>query len=285
MSTTISNLNYSEDALNVKSLFYNKRIMVYVEGEDDVTFWNEMFKEISNDYKLESVGGLTQLKEYISLIREGNKNMIVACDRDHSIYFDEDPYSNPLIVTSYGYSIENTMFCPKNIATQIRRLSRTTYDYTTDVTKWYNEFNKSALKLLVYDIGNHIYEKGISCYGDNCCRYLSPNNNGDKLDEEKINSFISSISSAYKDDELEIIGRKINNDQRNERFKIKGHFITHAATNHIKKRVKEITTNNPTISKEMLYSTFSYCISPCNPACADREFVKAQIRNAFNNVA
>jgi len=285
MSTTISKLSYSEDALNIKSLFYNKKIMVYVEGEDDVTFWNEMFKEISSDYKLESVGGLPKLKEYMSFICDGNKNMIVACDRDHSIYLDVDPYSNPLIVTSYGYSIENTMFCPKNIATQIRRLSRTTMDFTSDVTKWYEEFNKSAFKLLVYDIGNHIYEKGISCFGDNCCKYLNPNHNGDKLDDEVLDSFISSISPFFEKEELEHITKKVDNDRRNDRFKIKGHFITNAATNHIKKKVKEVTTYNPTISKEMLYSSFSYCMTPCNPTCEDREFLKTQIRNAFNIVA
>jgi hypothetical protein len=45
-------LQYSENALDVKALFYNKKWMAYVEGADDIPFWDNIFSEISNDFKV-----------------------------------------------------------------------------------------------------------------------------------------------------------------------------------------------------------------------------------------
>ena len=46
-------LVYSESALRVKAAFYNKKAMVYVEGTDDIIFWEQFFDK--NVYKVEDV--------------------------------------------------------------------------------------------------------------------------------------------------------------------------------------------------------------------------------------
>lgn len=38
-------LVYSESALRVKAAFYNKKAMVYVEGTDDIIFWEQFSKK------------------------------------------------------------------------------------------------------------------------------------------------------------------------------------------------------------------------------------------------
>ena len=40
----MNSLEYSIDALDAKGLFYNKCLTVYVEGNDDVLFWDYLFK-------------------------------------------------------------------------------------------------------------------------------------------------------------------------------------------------------------------------------------------------
>ncbi|HCX7732599.1 TPA: hypothetical protein OZ640_004640, partial [Escherichia coli] len=39
------NFSWSNEAENVISLFYDADIMVYVEGEDDIAFWEIIFKK------------------------------------------------------------------------------------------------------------------------------------------------------------------------------------------------------------------------------------------------
>ncbi len=39
------NFNWSDEAENVISMFYDADIMVYVEGEDDIGFWEIVFKK------------------------------------------------------------------------------------------------------------------------------------------------------------------------------------------------------------------------------------------------
>ena len=37
-------LEHSNEALNITHQFYDKKFMLYVEGDDDVVFWDENFR-------------------------------------------------------------------------------------------------------------------------------------------------------------------------------------------------------------------------------------------------
>ena len=53
----MNSLEYSLDALDAKGLFYNKSLTVYVEGNDDVLFWDYLFKIAEVSAHIEDVGG------------------------------------------------------------------------------------------------------------------------------------------------------------------------------------------------------------------------------------
>ena len=63
METSTEALSYSLDALRVKALFYNKKAMVYVEGPEDINFWDPYFDR--DVFEIESVNGCENLKPYI----------------------------------------------------------------------------------------------------------------------------------------------------------------------------------------------------------------------------
>lgn len=77
-------LTYSDSALGVKAAFYNKKAMVYVEGTDDIIFWEQFFDKLV--YKVEDVGGCGNFNAYIQRLNNGEKSFVVAGDLDYSPY-------------------------------------------------------------------------------------------------------------------------------------------------------------------------------------------------------
>lgn len=143
-------LFHSNRAINVTHQFYDKKFMLYVEGDDDVVFWDEHFRKYMpvEFYEIEQVHGKENLGRYIEGIKTGKlSNIVVACDSDFTFFMDVNPLDNQFIVKTYGHSIENTMFCPYSIATYIRRLSKTSEDCLSEVLEWLEVFASSAKKI------------------------------------------------------------------------------------------------------------------------------------------
>lgn len=79
----MADLFYSDEALNVKSAFYRANSMVFVEGDDDVLFWHEVFSKIPEaSVEVESAGGSDQIDQYITKILSGELQAIAARDSD-----------------------------------------------------------------------------------------------------------------------------------------------------------------------------------------------------------
>lgn len=287
-SSDENKLTHSDDAISVTHEFYNKQYMVYVEGDDDVSFWDSVFSKVASDkYEIESLNGISgEMQTYIKKVTDGVIiNVIIACDKDYTTYLETDPYDNQYIVTTYGHSIENTMFCPKNIAVYIKRLSKNTIDYTDIVNNWYDSFCKIADILLPYEIANFVNtwngstKEMTSFFGKNCCRFLDDADLS-KLDENKVVDFVNTHKSEYDTDFISNIKDKIKEDNRNHRNIIKGHFITNGVMNLITKTTKAAGHETKVESKQ-LYATFCDCITPCSTLCIEKMQLIEKIRPLF----
>lgn len=281
-------IEYSNSAISVTHEFYNKKFMVYVEGDDDISFWDSIFSKVApNKYEMESLNGISgDMQSRIQKIKDGEiSNVIVACDKDYTSFLDEDPYSNPYIITTYGHSIENTMFCPKNIAIYIKRLSKSTKDYSEIVNQWYSDFCNKACLLLPYEIANFINtwrgstEPMPSFFGKNCCRFLD-NNDPSQLDDAKILEYLNKYKDGYKSEDISVIKDKIRENGTPIRNLIKGHFITNGVMNLITKETK-IAGHETKVESKQLYATFCDCISPCTSLCEDKDILAKKIKILF----
>lgn len=97
-------LVHSAAAINVTHQFYDKRFMLYVEGDDDIVFWDEHFKKYmpSTFYEIEQVHGKENLTRYIEGIKDGTlQNVVVACDSDFTLFLEIDPLNSPFIIKTY----------------------------------------------------------------------------------------------------------------------------------------------------------------------------------------
>lgn len=253
----MDSIEYSTDALEAKGLFYNKSFTVYVEGKDDVLFWEYLFNIAEVSAHIEEVGGDKEIEKYITKILEDNAGFIVACDNDHNDFTQfQTPHSQ--IVRTYGYSIENSMYNFNRIQDIISKLCRQSVDVKSIIEEWAEEFTNNVYDLLRYDIANHKFKKGIKVFGDNCVRFLK-SNSSHKISSSKIQSFINTVKSNFTDEEMEQVDSLLAVSQKDFWFLIKGHFLTNATMNLIKTLVEKQSGDCCSISLDMIYALTIDC--------------------------
>ena len=268
-------LPYSESALRVKAAFYNKKAMVYVEGADDIIFWEQFFDK--NVYKVEDVGGCGNFKTFIHRLNNGEKSFVVAGDLDYSLY-KQPLCTSKLYVTTYSHSIENIMYCPHNINHAVQRLARDSrIDSIADIESFYERFISGVEKLLILDIANNIYDKKIQILGDTCYRFLDQNNLPE-IDLSKVDSFYNTNVGVFKEQEILNVEAILRSDQRPKRLLVKGHFLTEAIRLWINKRVPAVSHKNPQLNSDALYEALVTCHDICVPICKERTYIFDQIK-------
>lgn len=278
-------ISYSLEALRVKAKFYGKKAMIYVEGRDDINFWDQFFDR--NVFELESVGGFSNLKSYIEKLEKNEKSFIVACDSDYS-YFTKSEYSSALIVTTYGHSIENMMYCPFNLSEVVRKLSKSSVESVSTIEKWFDTFIQSAHPLLLREIINVTYrsqENKVEIFGRTCAPFCK-NNPDYELDDSKIAKFCKDNESYFPEDELERIDRDVQRNGRGERYLIKGHFLTEG----IRRLIIYLASKNSLsgrrvrLSQDELYALTVHCPRCGQIHCCEKEFLMSHVEAAIKEL-
>lgn len=254
----MANLEYSNEALSAKGLFYNKSITVYVEGKDDPLFWGKLFDLAEISAHIEDVGGKEELEKYFNKIISNEADFYIATDNDNSEFMN-DSINHPKIIRSYGYSIENSMyFHTPPIEKVISDFCRKKIDLSKELKQWFEEFSQNVYDLIIYDIANNRYKKGISIFGDNCYRFL-PNQNAYQLCDTRKKEFIHSIKENFTEEEITEVKNLVNQSQKDLWFFIKGHFITHALINLIKFSIRKHSGTTKSVTPDFLYSITVDC--------------------------
>ena len=285
-----NSLTHSSEAVSVTAQFYNKEVVVYVEGPDDVPFWDSMFsKVVSRDfYVILPVNGKEQLTPIVADIENGTiQNVFVAADLDYNLFTEKGRSASSYIIYTYGHSIENTMFCPKNVSIFLRRAIKKTVQYSNDVDLWFQSTLTSALPILAMDILNCI---------DVDCKYHKSNGNNallgrgyyfyqDQLQNKHIDvDKIRHELASHPDFDMSMLA-KLEKDiesichTRDPRFLVQGHFLADAVMNFIRVSLVE-NKQKASYSKDALYSLFCDCIERCEPLCHDKQHVCAYIEKA-----
>jgi hypothetical protein len=280
----MSGLQYSTKALNVLNAFYKTKAVIFVEGQDDILFWKEQLKKasIKECYVLEA-GGMPGLIRKISQVINEDARVIIAMDRDHSDFCFKSE-AHDLIVKTYGYSIENTLYCPYTVSRITNNHSRSYVCKEVDIESWYGEFCKEIKTMLVYDIANHRFQKGIAVFGDNCSRFLR-SKYSDKISMERVKCFIAKIKDKFQDAELEECDGLIYKDRRLCRYLVKGHFLTNAVINFIKSKVNKTFGKRPNISLNNFYClTIDGCNVCKETACEENNYYVTKLQTAIASI-
>lgn len=170
----MNSLNYSSKALDVLTEFHEKPYIVYVEGVDDIPFWNTIFKAFHiKNYILKPAGGSPELEKYCQSITTDNVDIFVARDT-HFTEILKTKIIHPRIIWTYGHSIENSLYHPNNLAEVISIFSRSqSYDVSL-AEKWLLQFTEEFRYLLIFELVNQKYNLGLEILGDACGKFVDP---------------------------------------------------------------------------------------------------------------
>lgn len=260
----MNELLHSPIALNNLSKFHNK-LVVCVEGKDDRTFWSYFFKSTKREFHIKLVGGVEELKKYAEMIVSDNVNIIIASDSHYDVIFNNHRQHKKIIYT-HGHSIENIMYCHKNLNELLKKMRR--LDYTPDDTahKWIESFCEDAKELMVFDMANEYYGKEVNIMSVSCQKFLK-NNSSSILSKQKIEDFLNGINSNFQQNEIDAIKKLIEDSEMPVNKIIRGKFLTNGIINFLKQECKRDEGSCKTFTIESLFiHTVDGCQS-CNEHC------------------
>jgi hypothetical protein len=248
----VADLNYSDDALNVKCAFYRATAMVYVEGDDDVLFWHEVFAKVpGSSVEIESAGGSDQVDQYIDLITSGRLNAIAARDLDFLGHLRKTS-DDPRVLYTFGYSIENSLYTADAIASLVRLWCKSPRANTAECANWLNDVARELQPLVKLDIANRFSESGAQTLGDNCTRLMTSQVSS-TVCPHKVAAVVAAatprIPLADRERAATSMGTLPDDIIRN----IRGHFLASASLKYLLSRAKAIGRRID-VSSDSLYA-------------------------------
>lgn len=273
----MSLFDYSDDAINALTLFLGCDQILYVEGDDDVLFWEAVFGHYS-DLKLDirPAGGVNELQPYVDKVLGGELNCFVARDSDYGRVCGALK-DHPRLIYTYGYSIENTLYSPGLIAEIVYFWSKRNGDYLTNTISWLEYFCNKTRRLLELDIKN--FKDGLSIdTGAGHCQQFMMGRSSDMIDEDKLNYHVDRIIAAndivYNDDDYRAP------EDISLIYLLRGHFLQSAILKYINKVVKSVGRNT-SISQDALYAHAIQFLKGNFPVPKQEgDFYQAQIERA-----
>lgn len=238
----MADLSYSDEALSVLSAFYGAKKMLYVEGEDDVLFWELVLEKFNKtDLKVQPVNGAKELDKYIIKILNNTIDAIVARDLDFS---ELQPTSNidPRILSTFGHSIENTIISPAALCKVIRSHGRLEGSKVNEdeCREWLTSFTNAFSDLVLFDAANELENAGVPILSSNCSRFMKTQTSPIP-DLEKIKNYLIPLQNNHKLQEAAAQARnKVLERQKEISDFLRGHFLISAALKYANATIKKL---------------------------------------------
>ena len=278
----MNKLLHTSNGLNNLEKFYGKPV-IYVEGKDDIIFWNSFFSAITDrNLQIKPAGGVEELKEYIKMVVNNDSNIIIASDSHYDVIFD-NVTDHPRIIYTFGHSIENTMYCPNNIDKLIEKRCRLCKMPTSIGQNWADEFFDSLYDFLLYDMANEYYNKSLTIMGDSCHKYLDKKNSP-YLSKEKIDDKIDLCEKHFDDRDIERIKCLIEKSEKPIFKIIRGKFFTIAILNLIKQQIKKNGSEKTTLTIQHLFDTTVDGCHSCTIKCDEFKIMNKSCEIAIQSL-
>ncbi|MBY5982770.1 DUF4435 domain-containing protein [Halomonas sp. DP5Y7-2] len=248
----MADLEYSVEARNTLSAFYRVERIVYVEGEDDIIFWEFLFEKLAGiSVKAEEAGGKGKLESRMDEVRNGEANFFVAIDSDFD-WMNED-CSHPKIYSTFGYSMENSMITEESLQKLICRVAKVSRHQvsTEKCREWLFSIEDAVQSLVLADAANRHQDAGLSVVSDNCDRFLVSKKSS-QLSAQKISSHIEGLDIDIPQEFKNRFSFRMNTKGLRLIDVIRGHFLFSAAFRFVKEYVAELKSS-ASISQEMLF--------------------------------
>lgn len=266
--------NFSKSALSVLNKFHRKKIVIYVEEKDDKLFWGKFIERSKIfDFHIEICGGKLRLLDTYKKLKNSDTPFLVMCDDDYDSILEKEIVDYRFIHT-YGYSIENTLYCPNNISRVISNECREIIDLTEEIKNWYKFIEARCRDLLICDLASIKFQKNLCVMGESCGKFCD-SKDSTSIEPIKTIHHLEGIIEEFNFIELNTCYKLIKNDSRDIRFLIRGHFLTLLILNLINDQVRKIGDKDKcSLSKHNLFSSLIDGCNLCGKVdCKENQFI------------
>lgn len=245
-------LSYSDDALNVRNAFFGAKAIIYVEGDDDVLFWQEVFSKVTDEpFEVESLGGAQALDEHIAKIASGQLEGIAARDADFLPILGKCNPS-PRVVYTFGYSIENSLYTSAALTQLVRLWCKSPKVAPAACAQWLTQLVSTVEPLVLLDAANAISGSGVATVGDNCSRYMTSSTSA-MVCPTKVSSAASAITHKVPPSAVATVSTSIGAKPEEVLTHLRGHFLASAVHRYIVTNAKSFG-RKVSVSAESLYA-------------------------------
>lgn len=275
----MSMIEYSPDAQNILKFFYRRDIVLYVEGEDDVPFWQAIFEELSDaSVEVLPVFGAPEVEKKITEITSNNLTVLAARDSDY-IRIQGIHINDPRVLYTLGYSIENCLYSPATLKEISFIWCRGKAKNQADEESWLDGLLEKLRDLVAYDLANNLFQKGLCVIPDNCTRFMR-GQSSTELDLNKLEKYLEDLSGTISDDELAHARELINSSGTRMRRIIRGHFLASLAQKHIAENLKK-SGRGQNISFEAVYASAIASFKRLITSGDEKVFYQNSVTNAL----
>jgi hypothetical protein len=230
-------LEYSVEALNSLHKFYRADRIVYVEGPDDVPFWETIFDVFASfEVEIQDLGGSAELDKIVVKILTEGLDIIVARDADYLFILGEY-VEHPNVVYTFGHSMENSVFTPEVVHRAARLLCKSNAITLTDCRAWLEHICDCSVPLTLCGIASRISDLGLVAFPDNAAKVLRDNNRCE-IDSEKMTVYRSNLEKNVSGALLSRAEQIVSDSSRDFCDLIKGHFLRSATYHFLTAKMK-----------------------------------------------
>jgi len=197
----VSDIEYSGDAVAVLGDFYDAEFVVFVEGDDDVDFWEIVFSKVADvKVSVQEKGGCGEIDRYAQRVIDEGLDVIICRDSDYLCFSGGKIFHKKIIYTPC-HSIEASIFCPEIIARSLRRLCKGDPVNIDDIWGWVSDVVYDLSDMVAAEVVSQTFDLGEVALGSNVGRFTC---HGDLSKVDAVTVQARALSIANKCEELDM---------------------------------------------------------------------------------
>lgn len=222
---------------NVLNRFYQSSYTIYVEGDDDVIFWENLFPYIFQGIRVKFLpaGNCIMIDQYINDIVNNGSSLIVIRDQDY--LWATNRIIHPRVIYTYGHSLENTLYSIENISKTISIVTKTRNRYRKMTKIWLENLATQISNLQVLEAANIALGRGVRVLGDSSSIVLT-HYNSSNIDPTKVTAAVTSLAGNFSTREITMYSSKLAKVRRPKYMLVRGHFMSLAVLNFVNEKIK-----------------------------------------------
>lgn len=272
----MAKLEYSRGALDTLTLFHKRRWIVFVEGQDDVSFWREVFRIASEADAFFKVAGGKDAIERLQVAAVDGADIVVARDADW-LHATGSALTHERVLHTVGYSIENTLCSTRAISEALELYGAANDDLSPQVESWMTQFETGIRELVVLDLAIHIADAGVSVPLANALRLLDARRR-DHVSSAAVEREAKKLRSSVDHSVRAAAETKLLESRHRLWYHIRGHCVASAVLHFLSVRASRMRKRKVALSSDALFGILTLRLPAWLPNSDEWAAYERQIR-------